>query len=123
MKPRRGKPAPAQSPTSPSRVLAAIAAFALLIRLVYLWQIRHSPFFTLLMGDSKGYDEWARRIAAGDWIGTDVFYQAPLYPYFLGAIYAIAGRDLLLVRVAQIAIGSASCALLGVAVARLFSRR
>ncbi len=35
------------------------------------------------MGDSRAYDEWARRIAAGDWIGREVFYQAPLYPYFL----------------------------------------
>src|SRR5262245_38493806 len=65
--------------------LAVIAGFALVVRLIYLWQIRDAPFFTLLMGDSKGYDEWARRIAAGDWIGSDVFYQAPLYPYFMGA--------------------------------------
>ena len=50
------------------------------------------------MGDARGYDAWARRLAAGDWIGTDVFYQAPLYPYFLGVVYALAGHDLLAVR-------------------------
>ena len=44
-----------------------------------------------------------------------MFYQAPLYPYLLGIIYAVAGRDLLLVRLVQIVIGSASCALLGLA--------
>ena len=55
------------------------------------------------MGDSRGYDEWARRIAAGDWLGRDVFYQAPLYPYLLGVIYAVAGRHLLLVRIVQAA--------------------
>jgi hypothetical protein len=27
----------------------------------------------------------AVQLASGDWIGSDVFYQAPLYPYFLGA--------------------------------------
>ena len=32
------------------------------------------------MGDSHAYDAWAQRIAAGDWVGGDVFYQAPLYP-------------------------------------------
>ena len=53
----------------------------------------------MLLGDAHGYDEWARRIAGGDWIGSEVFYQAPLYPYFLGVIYAIAGRDLLIVRI------------------------
>src|SRR5581483_8265785 len=73
------------------------------------------------MGDSRGYDEWARRIAGGDWIGRDVFYQAPLYPYFLGVIYAVAGRSLLAVRVCQAIVGSCSCVLLAAAARRLFS--
>ena len=96
---------------------------ALAVRLLHVWQLRASPFFDVLMGDSRGYDEWARRIAGGEWIGHDVFYQAPLYPYVLGVIYATAGRHLLLVRVVQAVIGSASCALLGAAAARLFSPR
>jgi tetratricopeptide (TPR) repeat protein len=104
-------------------VLAAIGVFSLLIRLLYLWQIRNAPFFTLLMGDSKGYDEWARRIAAGDWIGSDVFYQAPLYPYFMGAIYSVTGHDVLAVRVCQTILGSISCALVADAAWRLFSKR
>ena len=61
------------------------------------------------------------RLASGDWIGSDVFYQAPLYPYFLGVVYAIFGRDLLIVRIIQALVGSASCVLLGLACARLFS--
>ena len=96
---------------------------ALLVRLVHVWQMRRSPFFSLLMGDSRGYDEWARRIAGGDWFGSEVFYQAPLYPYLLGVIYAVAGRHLLLVRSVQASIGAASCALVALAGARLFSRR
>jgi len=87
-----------------------------------VWQIRNAPFFTVLMGDSRAYDEWAQQIAHGDWVGHDVFYQAPLYPYFLGTLYAIAGRDLLLVRLAQAIVGSLSCVLLGLAGSRLFSR-
>ena len=101
---------------------AGIFAVAFVVRLVHVWQIRAAPFFSVLMGDSRGYDEWARRIAGGDWIGHDVFYQAPLYPYFLGAIYAVAGRHLLLVRIVQIAIGSVSCVLLALAARQLFSR-
>ena len=85
--------------------------------------MRATPFFSVLLGDSRGYDEWARRIAAGEWIGRDVFYQAPLYPYLLGVIYAIAGRHLLLVRVVQAVIGSASCVLLALAAERLVSHR
>ncbi|MBW8861650.1 MAG: tetratricopeptide repeat protein [Acidobacteria bacterium] len=96
---------------------------ALAVRLVHVWQMRATPFFSVLLGDSRGYDEWARRIAAGEWIGHDVFYQAPLYPYMLGVIYAIAGRHLLLVRVVQALIGSASCVFLALAAERLVSRR
>ena len=96
---------------------------ALAVRLIHIWQIRPSPFFDILMGDANGYDLWAQRLAAGDWIGSDVFYQAPLYPYFLGVVYAIFGRDLLIVRIVQAVIGAASCALLGMAGARFFSPR
>jgi tetratricopeptide (TPR) repeat protein len=97
------------------------AAFA--VRIIHVFQIKPSPFFDVLMGDANGYDQWAQRLAAGDWIGSDVFYQAPLYPYFLGLVYKIFGRDLLAVRIIQALIGSASCALLGMAGARLFSKR
>jgi len=103
--------------------LFAIFALALAVRLLHVWQIRAAPFFDALMGDSHGYDEWAQRIAAGDWLGHEVFYQAPLYPYLLGVTYAIAGRSLLVVRIVQALIGSASCVLLAVAGARLFSPR
>src|SRR6185503_13811268 len=91
---------------------AAVFGIALAIRLVHVWAIRRAPFFTLLMGDSHGYDVWAQQIASGDWIGSEVFYQAPLYPYFLGTLYATAGRDLLLSRVLQAVVGACSCALL-----------
>ena len=106
-----------------SRFALAVFGVALLVRLLHVWQLRRSPFFSLLMGDSRGYDEWAQRIAGGEWLGHEVFYQAPLYPYLLGVIYAAAGRHLLLVRIVQALIGSGSCALLALAGARLFSRR
>jgi tetratricopeptide (TPR) repeat protein len=101
----------------------SIFAIALAVRLLHIWEIRAAPFFSALMGDSHGYDEWAQRIAAGDWLGHEVFYQAPLYPYVLGVTYAIAGRSLLVVRIVQALIGSASCVLLALAGTRLFSPR
>lgn len=104
-------------------IAAAIFILAFSVRLVHVWQIRTAPFFSVLMGDSHGYDEWAQRIAGGEWVGHEVFYQAPLYPYLLGAIYAVAGRSLLLVRIVQSVMGSVSCVLLAIAGARLFSTR
>jgi tetratricopeptide (TPR) repeat protein len=95
---------------------------ALAVRLIHVLQIRDAPFFSVLLGDARGYDEWAQRIAGGDWIGTEVFYQAPLYPYFLGVLYTVAGRDLLLLRLAQAFIGATSSVLLALGAARLFGR-
>jgi len=100
-----------------------VFATAFGIRLVHVWQLRRSPYFSVLLGDSRGYDEWAQRIAGGEWWGREVFYQAPLYPYFLGTIYAVAGRSLLLVRLVQAAIGSVSCVCVALAAGRLFGRR
>ena len=99
-----------------------IFGVAFVLRLIHVFQIKPSPFFDVLMGDANGYDQWAERLAAGDWVGSDVFYQAPLYPYFLGLVYKVFGRDLLVVRIIQALIGSASCALLGLAGARFFSK-
>lgn len=105
------------------RLVAAIFALALCARLLHVWQIRSAPFFTTLLGDSKAYDAWALQIASGDWLGTEVFYQAPLYPYFLGALYTLVGRDLLIVRFVQAVIGFPGCAMLALAGSRWFSPR
>ena len=102
---------------------AAIFLVALTVRLLHVWQIRKAPFFTVLMGDARGYDDWAQQIARGDWLGHEVFYQAPLYPYFLGALYTVAGRNLIVVRACQAIIGSCACVLLGLAGWHLFSKR
>src|SRR5690349_22963550 len=102
----------------------AIAIFlaALTVRLVHLFQIRRAPFFALLMGDARSYHTWAQQIAAGDWIGSGIFYQAPLYPYFLGLVYTLSGDTPTMVRLWQAVIGSCACVLLGYAGCRLFSR-
>ena len=68
------------------------------------------------------YDEWARRIAGGDLLGQEVFYQAPLYPYFLGLIQYFGGHNLWTMRVVQLALGAISCGLLYLAGRSFFSR-
>jgi tetratricopeptide (TPR) repeat protein len=105
------------------RVEIAIFAVALFVRLLHIWQIRGAPFFSVLIGDAQGYDAWAQEIARGDWMGHEVFYQAPLYPYGLGLIYSLIGPNLLAVRLCQAVVGSVSCVLLASAGRRLFSRQ
>jgi len=100
--------------------LTAVAAVALILRLIYLWQLQQMPMSGWLIGDARAYDAWGQRIAAGDWIGSEVFYQAPLYPYFLGSIYAVMGHDLLTVRLLQILLAVVGCVLLAMTGRRLF---
>jgi len=104
------------------RLFLAVTAAAFLIRLVYLLEIRNFALFDHLISDGRRYDEWAGEIAGGDWLGSEVFYQAPLYPYFLGAIQVVFGRDLFWIRIVQIALGAVSCGLLSLAGWRFFSR-
>jgi tetratricopeptide (TPR) repeat protein len=96
---------------------------ALAVRIVYLWQLRHAPVFTMLLGDAAGYDAWARQIANGSWLGKEVFYQAPLYPYFLGGLYTVLGNNLLWVRLVQAIVGACSCTLLALAGRNFFSNK
>ena len=102
--------------------IAAILVIAFLLRLFYLVQIESIPLFYHLAGDGRTYNEWAQRIAAGDWLGQGVFYQAPLYPYFLGVLQLVLGHNLWFIRFVQILLGSFSCALIYLVGRRLFSR-
>ena len=103
--------------------LVAIGIVAFGLRFVYLQQIDALPLTSVLMGDARVYDEWAMRIARGDWMGKEVFYQTPLYPYVMGTVYAIAGHDPSIIRAIQAAVGTASCVLLAFAGRRFFSAR
>ena len=57
---------------------AVIFLVAVAARLAHAWALRDTPLFDVLIGDARAYDAWGQRLAGGDWIGTDVFYQAPL---------------------------------------------
>jgi tetratricopeptide (TPR) repeat protein len=109
--------------TGSARALALVFLVALAIRLIHVWQLKGAPFFVYLMGDSRAYDEWAQQVAAGDWLGTGVFYQAPLYPYVLGTVYSLFGRDFLLVRLVQAVVGAGTCALVAAAGMKWFGQR
>lgn len=80
-----------------------ILAFGL--RWIYLSQVQGNPFFFEPTLDAGFHLNWARSILAGNFLGTDVFFRAPLYPYFLAAFHAVAGGDLFVVRIFQHVVG------------------
>lgn len=93
----------------------AVAAAAFVLRYVYLLQARACPMFDGVVVDGDSYWRWASTLVGGDWIGTRIFYQAPLYPYFLGITRLAVGDDLWNVRLVQIALGAVACGILAVA--------
>jgi 4-amino-4-deoxy-L-arabinose transferase-like glycosyltransferase len=78
----------------------------------------HTP-----VGDAASYDAWARRIATGDWLGTETFYQAPAYPYFVALVYRTLGAEPMTIRKVQALLGAAACLFLGLAGCSFFNRR
>ncbi len=109
--------------TSRRCVLTLIFVLALVIRFVNLACLSHQPFFEYKIGDAARYDAWAQEIAAGDWVGDSVFYQAPLYPYFLAVIYATVGDNVFVVKFIQAVLAAFSCSLLAGAGWNFFNRR
>src|SRR3954447_2267510 len=89
------------------RILFALLALALVLRLAHWCAVRSAPFFGQLVMDSQEYDRWARQIAAGDWLGSQGFFQAPLYPYLLALLYRFSGPHLDAVYLFQIALAVA----------------
>ncbi len=88
---------------------AVIFVAALVPRILYVRDIDAAGLGSFLRLDPLYYHEWGRRIAAGDWLGTDAFEMSPLYPYALGALYALFGEGLTLPRMLQGILGAATC--------------
>ncbi len=76
---------------------------SLIAGLLHLRALTQTPLLDYLTIDLEAYDRWARAIAAGDWLGSGVFYQDPLYPYAMALVYALFGADVTHVLVVQIA--------------------
>lgn len=71
------------------RILALLVTVALCLRIGVAVEYAHRhPLADRPPIDEAAYERWALSIADGDWMGKEVFFQEPLYPYWLGIIYA-----------------------------------
>ncbi|TET31936.1 MAG: glycosyltransferase family 39 protein, partial [Planctomycetota bacterium] len=100
-----------------------IFAFAFLIRLIYLLELSFSPVFEMLFVDSERYFNWAKSLAESNFGDDKVFYQEPLYPYFLAVYFKIFGVGYFGPRLIQIILGSLNAVFLFLVAERLFDRR
>src|SRR5512140_3318991 len=81
-----------------------LVAFA--VKLVLVLQTRDALYVKVPIMDARDYDQMAQQIAAGNLMRHQAFFMGPLYPYFLGLIYSLFGRDFTLVRIIQAAGGA-----------------
>ncbi|MGH0030731.1 MAG: tetratricopeptide repeat protein [Myxococcota bacterium] len=102
--------------------LLLLFAFALALRAVYLLELSGSVLLDVLIGDGAEYDRWARALLADDGSAPEVFYQAPLYPYALAAVYRLAPSHVA-VMWGQALFGAGACVLLALAGRRWFDAR
>jgi tetratricopeptide (TPR) repeat protein len=77
-------------------LVGAIFLLALVVRLLFLGAFAGSPFFEPIPGgnDRALYDGLAQRVAHGSFFPPGVFEFMPLYPWVLGALYAVVGPNL-----------------------------
>lgn len=118
-----GSPAGARATSWHKWLGVGVLVCAALVRVVCFAQTSDVPTSQHLIGDAKGYYEWAQRIAAGDWIGSEPFYQAPLYPYLMAIRFKILGDEVLKLRAVQWVAGVWGTLFLYWAASRLFGRR
>jgi 4-amino-4-deoxy-L-arabinose transferase-like glycosyltransferase len=101
--------------------LLFIAAGALALRLVFLIQLRSTPFFSNFFSDSLLYLNAARSILDGS-VEPKAFFLSPLYPYIIAAVMRIAGSADLPLRLLQCMLGSLTVAGAYLLAKELFSR-
>lgn len=99
-----------------------IGAVALTVRLIYFWGYRDQPLFNYFFLDPLWHHQWASELARGQWLGREVFFRAPLYPYFLAVIYSLADNGPAAARIAQFMMGAAGSVLVYLMGLELFRR-
>ncbi len=103
--------------------LAAILAVALALRLLFVLGQRGDPLFDHPVLDEQRYVDAARALAAGRGAEDRVFWQPPGVIYAFAAVFKTAGPGLLLPRLLQALLSTASCLLLFLIGRRLFTIR
>lgn len=104
--------------------LAALLVAGALLRLAATYAQSVLPLFEHHRLDALVYHEAGRAVAAGDWaIGDGVLHMSPGYSYFVGLVYTCFGDGPWPIRIAQIALGLATVALVYGAALLLWSDR
>ena len=99
-----------------------LGLLALILRLVYLEQIRDSLFFNIPIVDAKTYVEDGLYLSSQSWTGRPTpFWQPPLFPYLLSLFFWLFEQNLYLPRLFQALLGAGICVFTYILGLRVFS--
>lgn len=101
---------------------AGIFAAVLLIRVLVLARIADSPFLMPHTGDMHFYNDWARRILAGQAGDHLAFYGLPGYAWLLAILYKIFGYNPFVPLLVQSALDAGTAVLIYKIASRTFAR-
>jgi len=99
----------------------AVASTALVLRIAHIILTeKYDPLASSLVLDAKIYVRWAEAVISHGSAPSTLLMQAPLYPWFLAAVFKLLGAGILKVKIIQALMGTASCTLTAAITARLF---
>ncbi len=88
--------------------LAIIIVFGLILRVIHIVFWNQTPYWNGLYLDELFHHIWAKSIIVISIIPKGVFFRAPLYPYFLAAVYSVFNYNSWAPRIIQNLIGLSS---------------
>ena len=103
--------------------IASVTVIALALRLAHLFADAQGPFGAAgyLPIDARTYHAWARDWLAGSWPPAQPYFRPPLYTWFVGAVYAVAGPEPIAVKVVQAMLGAVTSTLVWATARELFA--
>jgi tetratricopeptide (TPR) repeat protein len=90
-------------------ILLSFLFLGVIFKGIYLYSYAlNNPYYSIASMDSAVYVNWAQLINQEGWLGTEIFYRAPFYPYLLSIIFWFAPNNLLAVYIMQLVMGICS---------------
>ncbi|MBN1299774.1 MAG: glycosyltransferase family 39 protein [Melioribacteraceae bacterium] len=106
-----------------AKFVLAIIVLGFIIRLGFVIETSESPFVEHLFSDSKIYIDYAdKMVKSGDWLGSEPYFMAPAYPYFLALFRLISSDSTLLIRITQAVISSLTLLFIFLAARNIFNK-
>lgn len=104
-------------------LFVGILALSLIVRVIYLYQIKSTPVFGFYSADSQYHDKFAQKILEGNFLFKDTIYVNPYYSFFLALIYKFLGHSIMAVGLCQIVLDIITGVFIYLICTKIFDRK